>query len=530
MKPDNKMRTLFAQSTVNVPEQYNDRIINDAFAALGQSNRTTSAAKQPHMWRIIMKSKITKYAAAAVIVMAVLGGISFWPAGSSQWWLGPPKVWAQEIIESLDKVQAVIYRQWTFKVNDFGPDTAGSLWEKRYAAKSAYRRDLYDDANNIVNIQWTVPEGEGFVKYQVWPAHKCYTKEPEKYPPFYDNVMGWLRRWVSFMDRASRILGTRDFEGHQCIGFEVAPGKYDGFFVGEPFHIWFDVETRMPVRIERYGLKSEYSPSTTLTIIHDHFEYYAEVPADIFTPEIPQEFVNAHPDDIAAKKAGMIFADIPEELKDEIVSALSRIQTAVYREHLEVTVKGDLTVYPAHKIYLAPDRWREDTYRWAEETGKIEWYVIEEPEHQEVPLHLSDKSFRLIHTTIDLENRTYSVVTHADDSQHSHPLGWIRFRAGLVDRADRLLQAHEMHGIKGFGVEISANKWGSKNQETDKLRVWFDAETKLPVRIEFAYWQPDGRTKSVRVSDRFEWNPDLPADTFTPKIPEGFELVESTGG
>jgi outer membrane lipoprotein-sorting protein len=504
--------------------------MNDAFAALGQSDRTESAAKQPEMWRIIMKNRITKYATAAVIVMALLGGISFWPEGSSEWWLGPPKVWAQEIIESLDRVQAVVYRQWTFKVNDFGPDTVGSLWEKRYAAKDAYRRELHDDANNIVNVQWTVPEAEGFAKYQLWPEDKCYTQEPEKCPPFYDNVMGSLRRWVSFMDRANRILGTRDFEGHQCVGFEVAPGTYDGFLVGEPFHIWFDVDTKMPVRIERYGLRGEYSPSTTLTIIHDHFEYYAEVPADIFNPDIPEGFVNAHPDDIAAKKAGMIFADISEELKDEIVSALSRIQTAVYREHLEVTADGDSHVYPAHKIYLAPDRWRKDTYRWAEKTGKIEWYVIEKPEHQEVPLALSDKTFRLIHTSVDLENRTYGVVTHSDDSEHDHPLGWIRFRVGLVDRADRLLQAHEMHGIKGFGVEISANKWGYNNPQTTKLRVWFDAETKLPVRIEFEYWQPDGKTKKVRIRDRFEWNPELPADTFRPKIPESFELADSGDG
>jgi hypothetical protein len=45
--------------------------MNDAFAALGQPDRTESAAKQPHIWRIIMKNRITKYAAAAVIIIAL---------------------------------------------------------------------------------------------------------------------------------------------------------------------------------------------------------------------------------------------------------------------------------------------------------------------------------------------------------------------------------------------------------------------------------------------------------------------------
>ncbi|MHC4335409.1 MAG: LolA family protein, partial [Planctomycetota bacterium] len=343
------------------------------------------------------------------------------------------------------------------------------------------------------------------------------------------NVMGSLRRWVSFMDRANRILGTRDFEGHQCVGFEVAPGTYDGFFVGEPFHIWFDVDTKMPVRIERYGLKSEYSPSMTLTTIHDHFEYYAEVPADIFAPDIPEGFVNAHPDDIAAKKAGMIFADIPEELKDEIVSALKQVETAVYREHLEVTVNGDLTVYSGRKMYLSRHGWRQDDHKWTS-PRKTKWYMMEKAGRKETDFDPGGYDFRLIETIVNFTDETYSVTTYADDSQHGHPLGWIRFRAGLVDRADRLLQAHEMHGIKGFGVEISANKWGYNNEQTTKLRVWFDAETKLPVRMEFEYWQNNDTKKSLSVFDRFEWNPELPADTFTPKIPEGFELVDSGDG
>jgi len=53
-----------------------ERILTSAEAALEKSIKTKSAALQPTIWRIIMKSRITKIAAAAVIIIAVLIGIN----------------------------------------------------------------------------------------------------------------------------------------------------------------------------------------------------------------------------------------------------------------------------------------------------------------------------------------------------------------------------------------------------------------------------------------------------------------------
>jgi outer membrane lipoprotein-sorting protein len=100
----------------------------------------------------------------------------------------------------------------------------------------------------------------------------------------------------------------------------------------------------------------------------------------------------------------------------------------------------------------------------------------------------------------------------------------ILFLAGLVNRADRVLESIEIEGIECFGVEVSANKYGD-NSPDDKHRMWFDAETKLPVRMEFEYWQSDGKTRSIRIRNQFQWDPELPPDTFVPEIPKGFSLI-----
>jgi peroxiredoxin len=51
-----------------------ERILDDAFAALEESVRVERAGVRPSVWQLIVQSKITKLAAAAVIVIAVLIG------------------------------------------------------------------------------------------------------------------------------------------------------------------------------------------------------------------------------------------------------------------------------------------------------------------------------------------------------------------------------------------------------------------------------------------------------------------------
>ena len=52
--------------------QMHKRILNDALEAQKKSRKTKSAKLEPNIWRIIMKSPITKLAAAAVIIIPVL--------------------------------------------------------------------------------------------------------------------------------------------------------------------------------------------------------------------------------------------------------------------------------------------------------------------------------------------------------------------------------------------------------------------------------------------------------------------------
>jgi len=93
--------------------------------------------------------------------------------------------------------------------------------------------------------------------------------------------------------------------------------------------------------------------------------------------------------------------------------------------------------------------------------------------------------------------------------------------------ADRFFESKQIDGIECFGFELSAKKYGT-NPDTSIHTLWFDTVTKLPVKMEYQGLQDDGPRK--RIMDQFEWNPELPAETFIPEIPAGFTPEANNNG
>jgi hypothetical protein len=87
MKPAKYLRGLFRQSDVRVDAKLDDRIINDAFSSFERPEPKTPATHSD-LWRIIMRSKWAKLAAAIVIVAVLIQIVTWavresWPPGIS---------------------------------------------------------------------------------------------------------------------------------------------------------------------------------------------------------------------------------------------------------------------------------------------------------------------------------------------------------------------------------------------------------------------------------------------------------------
>jgi outer membrane lipoprotein-sorting protein len=516
MNTNDPMEDLLRQLRYEAEPETRERILGKAGGAMDDMATSAVAAGRPRIWSITMYTRAGRLALAAAVILIVLGGVTLWPVGdpeTSQWWLAPPAAWGQPITESLDKVQTLIYREGSVFVGGYGSTDVSGSWSRWYRTAERQRRDTFYD-ETPVSTMWQVPnDANSVVCYDVSFEYECYTVGTYASNGVPRDPVEMLRFYVRRLDQADRVLETKTIEGKECTGFEISASKYGD----NPEHwidrIWFDTETKLPVRIEHHGRPVTDHPEETSTRVKDEFEYYVDVPVEKFEPQIPEGFVNAHPDTIRMareleEKGEVVFANVPEGLKDRLVGALNEVGVVTCREAGQV------------RVYLSRYAWRRDRFD-GNDLAVTEWYVIKQKDETPTDLDFNDESFQLVYTHVDYQARTFNVVVYGRDHRPKHPMDGIRSVIGYVDLADRMLDDRIIEGIECFGLELSARKYGS-NPDDMIHRLWFSSETDLPVRMELEFVSESSGKKVVVAQDQFVWDPDLPADTFIPVIPEGF--------
>jgi len=464
-----------------------------------------------------MNTRTGRLVRAAAVILIVLGGIAFWPPGNgknNQWWLGSPAVWGQELLATLDTVTAVTCRERTIVVAADGSQIMGDTWDRFYVSSDSYRRDIYD-GNALREIQWYVPDGNDMIQHYVRFDVKCYGALRHGGSFGVHDPIKRIQSYVEHLNEADQLLGEQIIDGRKCIGFEISAAKYGSNPETWLDRIWFDEETRLPVRIEQSGRPVTGDTTRTFTTIQDQFDYAPQVPADAFLPqEPPAGFINAHPDDIRTArdkqvKGEMIFAQVPEGLKGRIAAALKAVDAGSYCEG-------------SARICFRKNAWRNDR-PYAGETRYTLWYVLKRA-LPEGPFELTG-SLGVTETLVDFAEKTYRIIDHTGQWPPRHPVVHIFFVAGLIDRADRFYESAEIDGVECFGFDVSAKKYGD-NPDGAIHRVWFDAATSLPVRMELHWPDSDGTGASTITQEQFDWDPELPEDFFTPQIPPDFKQVE----
>jgi len=210
-----------------------DRILTDAEAVLVKSTKNGSKVSRPaiSIWRTIMKSRITKLAAAAVIIVAVLIGINQL-GGSID---GASVAWG-EVVEQINNYTKYKCRQRV--VRQQGPE---------YITV-----ELYPD-----QMKATVTKLVGF--------------GPRKDP----HIIEMVKR---FEQESTERLGTKKRNGKILHGFRHKPNKHNDYTV------WVDADTKLPVEIELVHTQAGQ------TIFLDDFEFDFELDPSAFSTDIPDGY------------------------------------------------------------------------------------------------------------------------------------------------------------------------------------------------------------------------------------------------
>ena len=72
MRPSEDVKRLIENVPINTNVQRDDEILDDVLNTFEQSQNAQSASSQPSIWRIIMKSRVSKFAAAIIVIGVVL--------------------------------------------------------------------------------------------------------------------------------------------------------------------------------------------------------------------------------------------------------------------------------------------------------------------------------------------------------------------------------------------------------------------------------------------------------------------------
>ena len=101
MKPAEKIERLIKKSRYKASSEVYDKALGSFLQAVDANEKQKLALTEPNIWRIIMKSKITKLAATALIIIAVILAISLWDKST------PTAYAIEQTIEAMRKVTTV---------------------------------------------------------------------------------------------------------------------------------------------------------------------------------------------------------------------------------------------------------------------------------------------------------------------------------------------------------------------------------------------------------------------------------------
>ncbi|MDD5063922.1 MAG: hypothetical protein PHQ35_04070 [Phycisphaerae bacterium] len=226
MRPSENIENTIKKMNFTAGAELREQILADALKAHEQTE-TQPAIEKPNIWRTIMKNRTTKLAAAAVIVIAVIAGVSQFFGGT---------VTFADVIKPILNARTVVF--------DFvmGKEETGIVVHD-IVVGNRIRRTL----SNIDTIM--VMDLDNAKMLTLDPKHKgaMYMDIGGMIQEGTKNIIGLVRNIVNDIEKHPdwpiEELGQREIDGQKAIGFMVRSKN-------EELTIWADPVTAKPVRIE----------------------------------------------------------------------------------------------------------------------------------------------------------------------------------------------------------------------------------------------------------------------------------------
>ena len=280
MKQTDETIKYFKEARISTNQNKDNAVFNKMLDA---ANTNKPSANRLNTWRIIMKSRITKSAVAAVIIIAVLTGI-YQLTGSID---GASVAFALDDV--LEVLKHVDNKHMIMKTSQ--PPATYEFWTK------------YSQNGDVLAERIESPEGRltiatDGVSYSYIPAFDSHTNEiiAEESKVFINSTKK-INDPVMYVEQMASIVAeqggtvTKQFENNEETGERVLsmtitlkdiPVK-KGKLGDMEAKMIFDIETKLPIRAQEYRIEN----GQKLHKADYEFYYNEELPEDLFTFDIP---------------------------------------------------------------------------------------------------------------------------------------------------------------------------------------------------------------------------------------------------
>ncbi len=277
-----------------------DRIVREQTFKLRKVER---ANHRIGVWRNIMNTKVTKFAAAAVIIIGVVVGyLMFRGTGEVSW---------AEVLERVAKVKAVRYRMHMDIKMGIMP---GEKKEMHLEIEALVSSELGMTMNSYMDgklISQTFAQIEEQAMISMMPAQKKYVRvlfTEEIFEKMREENRDPKKMVDGFLTGEYTELGRSEIDGVVVEGVESTDEDLAQGMLGNAVgRLWVDVETGWPVQmtIDVIGDDGEVQ----MELVMDGFEWEVEVEASEFAAEIPEDYELLAEVDLGQLESGEQIAD-----------------------------------------------------------------------------------------------------------------------------------------------------------------------------------------------------------------------------
>lgn len=257
MKPAKKIEKLISEINVTPDARRDKKTLDDSLNAQEKTKTTSPAATQPNIWRIIMNSKMTKIAVAAVII--IVGMVVVNQFGGS---IDMSSAAFAEVIQQIRNARTVTFT------------TEIQVGQDVWRVKNLYKEpglERFEMPGNIVSINDRTQRKV----IGIYHSEKQYLEkdlEPEE--------TGFFEYLRILPERATEILANKEIDGRIVQGFCVIKDGIDTIF-------WIDVETNDLVRLE-----GTFPNAPNTRIVGTNFEFDVELDDALFSLTPPDGYTS----------------------------------------------------------------------------------------------------------------------------------------------------------------------------------------------------------------------------------------------